>query len=106
MSETVILALAWLAGGLLGGVFFGGLWWTVRRGLSSQRPAVWFFGSMLLRMSVVLVGFSVVGRGEWERLVACLVGFVMARQVVTVLTRSRSRHRPESGQEARHAPQS
>jgi F1F0 ATPase subunit 2 len=24
---------------LLGVIFFGGLWWTVRKGLSSKRPA-------------------------------------------------------------------
>ena len=39
-----------LAGLVLGAIFFGGLWWTVRKGLSSQQPALWFLGSMLLRM--------------------------------------------------------
>ena len=60
MNETLILVLAWAAGGLLGAFFFGGLWWTVRKGASSQRPALWFFGSMLLRSGVVLIGFYLV----------------------------------------------
>ena len=51
------LVLAWLAGRLLGAIFFGGLWWTVRKGVSSNAPALWFFGSLLLRMSIVLAGF-------------------------------------------------
>jgi hypothetical protein len=42
MNETVILVLAGSAGVLLGVFFFGGLWWTVRRGLSSKRPALCF----------------------------------------------------------------
>jgi F1F0 ATPase subunit 2 len=106
MSEALVLVLAGMAGGLLGGVFFGGLWWTVRRGLSSQRPAAWFVGSLLVRMGITLAGFYLVGREDWKRLVACLVGFVMARLVVTWLTHSRGRRRPELRQEARHAPQS
>ncbi len=56
------LAPALAAGLLLGAFFFGGLWWTVTRGVSSQRPALWFFASMLLRMSLTLAGFYFVGR--------------------------------------------
>ena len=44
MSEPLVLIL--LAGALLGSVFFGGLWWTVRRGVLSTQPALWFFGSL------------------------------------------------------------
>ena len=79
MNETLILLLAWMAGGALGAIFFGGLWWTVRKGVSSPRPALWFLGSLLLRMSIALAGFYFVGRGHWERLLLCLLGFVMAR---------------------------
>jgi F1F0 ATPase subunit 2 len=88
MCEALTLVLSGVAGGMLGVLFFGGLWWTVRKGLSSQRPALWFFGSLLLRMSIVLAGFYLVGRGHWERLVLCLFGFVMARLVVTLRLRS------------------
>ena len=63
MNETLTLVLAWVAGVLLGAIFFGGLWWTVRKGVSSKQPALWFFGSLLLRMSIALAGFYfVVGR--------------------------------------------
>ena len=87
MNEVLSLALALAAGVLLGAVFFGGLWWTVRKGVSSEQPALWFFGSLLLRMSIALAGFYFVGRDHWERLLLCLLGFVMARLVVTWLTR-------------------
>ena len=82
-----LLALALAAGVLLGAIFFGGLWWTVRKGVSSKRPALWFFGSLLLRMSIALAGFYFVRGGHWERLLLCLLGFVLARLVVTWLTR-------------------
>ena len=38
-----------IPGLVLGGVFFGGLWWTVQKGFASPRPALWFLGSLLLR---------------------------------------------------------
>jgi F1F0 ATPase subunit 2 len=82
MNETLSLVLA-LAGVLLGAIFFGGLWWTVRKGISSKQPALWFFGSLLLRTSIALVGFYFIARGHWERLLVCLLGFVMARLIVT-----------------------
>ena len=87
MNEALRLAPVLVAGVLLGAIFYGGLWWTVRKGVSSQRPALWFFGSLLLRMSIVLAGFYVVADGQWQRLLVCFVGFVTARLIVTWLTR-------------------
>ena len=85
MSETLALILALLAGTLLGMVFFGGLWWTIQRGISSKQPAVLFFFSLLLRTGIALAGFYFVGRGDWRRVLACLVGFLLARILVTWL---------------------
>jgi len=85
MHDTVILALAAGAGMLLAASFFGGLWWTVRRGLASAQPALWFLGSLLLRTSVILAGFYWVAGDHWERLLACLLGFVSVRFVMTRL---------------------
>jgi F1F0 ATPase subunit 2 len=104
MIDTLTLALAWVAGAVLGVMFFGGLWWTVRKGVSSQRPAVWFLVSLLVRMSLALAGIYVVSEGHWERLLLCLVGFVMSRPIVTWLTRPAREHHTRPAQEARHAP--
>ena len=57
MNETLGLVMAWLAGCAIGAVFFGGLWWTVRKAVSSRQPAMWFLGSLLLRMGVAVAGF-------------------------------------------------
>ena len=86
MHEILALIFTLAAGVVLGAIFFGGLWWTIRKGVASKRPALWFFGSLLLRTSIVLIGFYVViAGGHWQRLLACLLGFVMARLIVTRL---------------------
>ena len=79
MNDTVSLVPALVAGVLLGVMFFGGLWWTVQKGVLSKRPALWFLNSLLLRTSMTLAGFYFVSRGDWERLLVCLLGFVIAR---------------------------
>ena len=88
MLESLALTLALLAGAGLGVIFFGGLWVTIRRGGSSERPALLFLSSLLLRISIALAGFYFVSGGHWERLLMCLLGFVMARFAVTWLTRT------------------
>ena len=103
INETLILVLALVAGVLLGAIFFGGLWWTIQKGVSSKRPALWFFGSLLLRTSIALVGFYFIARGHWERLLVCLLGFVMARLIVMWLTRAAEKP-TYFAQEASHAP--
>jgi F1F0 ATPase subunit 2 len=104
MNETLTLALAWLAGTALGAIFFGGLWWTVRKGVSSQLPAFWFAGSLLLRMSITLAGFYLVMGGHWERLLACSLGFLMARLVVTWRTRLPGGNQTRQAKQVSHAP--
>ena len=84
-----------LAGMLLGLVFFGGLWWTVQNGLSAKQPALWFGISMLLRTGIVLAGFYFIGGADWKRLLLCMLGFVIARIVVTLRVKS---------WEVKHAP--
>lgn len=87
MNSTLALALALLGGILSGVVFFGGLWWTVRHGLLSPVPALWFSASSLIRTVVALGGFYVVSHGEWPRLLACLLGFFLARIVIMQASR-------------------
>jgi F1F0 ATPase subunit 2 len=84
-------------------MFFGGLWWTIRKGLSSTQPALWFIGSLLLRTCLTLAGFYVVSDGQWERLLACLLGFTIARPIVTRLS-GLAEHPSRPGQEPSHAP--
>jgi F1F0 ATPase subunit 2 len=104
MNESLGLAAALVAGILLGAMFFGGLWWTVREGLSSKRVARWFLGSLLIRMSVTLAGIYVVSGHHWERFLLCLLGFTMARGLVRLLTRPSGDNQSAPVLEVRHAP--
>ena len=104
MNESVARVLSSVAGAALGVVFFGGLWWTVRRGASSAHPALWFFGSLLLRMAIVLAGFHAVAGAHWERLLACLLGFALARLAVTRATRPPATAPERAAARAGHAP--
>ena len=83
MNDLLPLALAALGGAALGAVFYGGLYWTIRRGIRSSTPALWFSGSLLLRTALVLVGLYAISGGDWRRLLACLPGFLLARVAVT-----------------------
>lgn len=83
MPEKIYLLSAFIGGLLLGGFFFGGLWWTVRKGLASPHPARWFIASYCVRVAVAAVGFYTVSAGHWPRLAVCLVGFILVRFFVT-----------------------
>jgi len=86
-GALVVWSGALFAGCALGAVFFGGLWWTVRRGAVSPTPARWFIGSLVLRTTTVLAGFYAVGAGQPALMGLCLVGFLVARAVVLRISR-------------------
>jgi F1F0 ATPase subunit 2 len=83
MNDVAPMILALLAGGFLGGAFFWGLWWTVRRGVTARHPALLFLASMLLRVALTVWGFYLVAQGDLRRLVPCLLGFIAAPVLAT-----------------------
>ncbi|OIR06589.1 N-ATPase, AtpR subunit [mine drainage metagenome] len=85
MSEMLILTLVTIAGLFLGVCFFGSLWWTIRRGLTSKRPALLFIGSLLLRTSITLTSFYFIANGDLARLLMCLLGFIIGRFIMVRL---------------------
>lgn len=82
---TILAAL--LAGLALGALFYGGLWWTVLRGTRSTRPVIWFLTSLLLRMSLLLTGIYLAADGQWQRLMACMAGLLLARSILLRMSR-------------------
>ncbi len=94
MNDILSLLPAVLAGILLGVIFFGGLWLTVNKGLGSKSATLIFFGSLILRMAIILTGFYFVGGDSWQKLLACLVGFLIARIVITNITKKLKQANP------------
>lgn len=96
-NEISILLIPLFTGIFLGLIFYGGLWLTVKKGLTSKFSALWFMGSMLLRTGITLLGFYFISAGHWERLLLSLLGFTIVRFSASWSARN---------QEVTHAPKS
>ena len=95
--------LACVAGLIIGAYFYGGLWFTVRKGVATPRPVLWFIGSLLLRLTIVFVGFTVVGGVDYQLWLGCLIGFIFARIGVLWLTQPFTISNPPMASELRDA---
>jgi F1F0 ATPase subunit 2 len=95
MNEIPQLILAFLVGNIFGAFFFGGLWWTIKIGMTSKVSAIWFLVSQLLRTIIVLLGFYYVGNSDWKKMCACLLGFFIIR-----ITSTRFLHRQVANYES------
>ena len=79
MNENLLMIAALFAGILLGFFFFGGLWFTTRKSMASKTAVLWIIGSFIVRTGIILCGFYYVSNGKWNRLLICLLGFIIAR---------------------------
>ena len=86
LLPPMALLIALVEGALLGVFFFLGLWWTVQRIEATERVALLFLSSMLIRTSVVILGLYFMLGNDWQRLVAGLLGFIIARTIIIRLT--------------------
>jgi F1F0 ATPase subunit 2 len=87
MNDLLYTLLVFTGGFALGGFFFGGLWLTVSKVPTSERPALLMLGSFLIRTGLLIAGFFIIGAGDWLRFTLCLLGFVTARYMVVLWTR-------------------
>ena len=81
--NAAFLSGAFAAGLVLGSFYFIALWRTVKKIPDTPSPVRLMLGSFVLRMAVVLPGFYFVMSGHWERLVMALIGFILARKLLT-----------------------
>ena len=87
MNENIYIALAFTTGLALGILFFGGLWFTVKKALAAKIPALWFVGSFVLRVSITVVGFYYIAAGSLKRLLFASCGFIIARFIIIRATK-------------------
>jgi F1F0 ATPase subunit 2 len=102
MSDILYMILSFIAGLLLGTLFFGGLWFTVKKMVNAKVPALWVISSFVFRVGIVLVGFYYISLGNWQRLVICLLGFIIARFVVVHFTKQKNHLHIQLKKESSH----
>lgn len=72
-----------LAGLFLGGWYFLGLWWTIRRIPVAVHPSQLYLLSLAVRLLVIAVAFyGVIKWFDWLHLLALLAAFLVARRLV------------------------
>jgi len=98
-NNILYMAFAFIVGMLLGTIFFGGLWLTIKNTATSKVPGLLFFGSFVLRIAIALFGFYYVSHGNWQRLLTCLVGFIVARFLVIHVTKSKEKQKEKNEKE-------
>lgn len=72
-----------VVGMVLGVIFFGGLWLTVRQMTVSKRPGLLFIASVILRSAAVLVGIWYSASDDALSIASCLLGFIAVRLLAT-----------------------
>lgn len=87
MSDFSNLLFSFISGFSLGCIFFCGLWFTVTKMINSRYPVFLVFISGILRLGITTLGFYSVtaldNEGKLVRLATSLVGFLIARIMVT-----------------------
>ncbi len=73
------LLAALVFGVILGGGYFGALWWTVRRLPGRQHAGQWLAASFLLRLAVTTGAFFLILPWGAGALAAAMAGFLLAR---------------------------
>ncbi len=71
-----------MAGIGVGALNYWGLWLTVQKLAVVRHPALLNIVSLVTRMGMTIFVFYVAMGGGWERLVICLLGFLLVRSMI------------------------
>lgn len=80
--STIALFISLLAGIMLGGAFYGGLWFTVRRLPLARHPALLALASFWIRSALALASFVFLMKEGWQYGLISLAGFTLARLAI------------------------
>lgn len=99
LEMFVRLAPALLAGIAVGLFYFGVMWATISSLQTARSPGVLLFVSYAGRLVVAVGAFYRIAAGQGPRLVAALIGFVLARLVLIAYIRPGARKalKPQGG---------
>jgi F1F0 ATPase subunit 2 len=91
MFSLFTLLVPFILGGLIGWVYFSGLWETVRRLPEARNPHWLMIASFAARTLFALGGFFILADGQWERVAASVAGFFIVR-IILVRSLGRTSH--------------
>lgn len=80
ISEGIVLVAGLISGCVLGLIYFGGLWWTVRQLPSSRHPGSLAIGSLVARLGILATGLFVVAQFGPAALLMSGLGLLLIRQ--------------------------
>ena len=92
--------LAVFGGGAVGALYFGGLWWTVRRIARTRHPGLLMAASYLVRTTIAAVALLAVASGEAGKVLAALAGFLVVRVALVRSVRGGGLHVATAGTHA------
>ena len=87
LMEWDLVAVSLIGGICLGVFYFGSLWLTVRRLITSRQPFQVALLSFCVRLAVLIVGCYILMDDSWERLLFTMAGFLMVRIAALRLAR-------------------
>jgi F1F0 ATPase subunit 2 len=79
MTDLLAFTLAFLTGAVLGFIFYGGLWLTVRKVVTAKRQPLWLPASLFVRILITFAGFFIICGANHKNFAACVAGFIFAR---------------------------
>ncbi|HSP46599.1 MAG TPA: ATP synthase subunit I [Clostridiaceae bacterium] len=79
--------IAFLAGILLGILYFGGLYVTVNHMKRTRHPALLMMGSFIFRMAVLLFGFYLLRNGGAYHMIIALFAVILVKFVMVAMVR-------------------
>ncbi len=82
MSEIAPAVGLFVLGLALAVVYFGGLWWTVRRLDAARRPGLLLSVSTILRLALVIGVLAMLVTDHWRDFFICLAGFLIGRALL------------------------
>jgi len=81
--DWAVLALAFVAGGAVAGLYLAALWRSIRRVAHGPRGGALLVGGGIARVTLVALALALAARAGAAPLAAALVGFAAVRVLVT-----------------------
>ncbi|WP_170232931.1 ATP synthase subunit I [Trichloromonas acetexigens] len=91
--DPILMTCAFAVGAAVGGLYFGGLWLTVRRLATARQPKKLLVISYGLRLSLLLAAFYPLARHGLTAVAAAMAGLLLSRHL-WLASKGRNRSTP------------